>query len=49
MPTNAVALGHNQSYNSIWDHITKNNTIQYNTYNTIQNKTKQNKTLYNST
>ena len=35
------ATRHRSNYNSIWDHITKNNTIQYNTYNTIQNNTKK--------
>ena len=45
------ATRHRSNYNSIWDHITKNNTIQYNTiqyktipkkqYNTKQYKTKQ--------
>ena len=37
------ATRHRSNYNSIWDHITKNNTIQYNTYNTIQYKTIQKK------
>ena len=35
------ATRHRSNYNSIWDHITKNNTIHYNTYNTIQNNTKK--------
>ena len=46
------ATRHRSNYNSIWDHITKNNTIQYNTYNTIQYNTKQykkNKTIQNNT
>ena len=41
---------HRSNYNSIWDHITKNNTIQYNTYNTKQYKKKQHNTKqYNTT
>jgi len=43
------ATRHRSNYNSIWDHITKNNTIQYNTYNTIQNNTKKNNTIQNNT
>jgi len=47
------ATRHRSNYNSIWDHITKNNTIQYNTYNTIQNNTKKTtqykKIQYNTT
>ena len=44
------ATRHRSNYNSIWDYITKNNTIQYNTYNTIQYKTIQkNNTIQNNT
>ena len=43
------ATRHRSNYNSIWDHITKNNTIQYNTYNTIQYKTIQYKKKQHNT
>ena len=44
------ATRHRSNYNSIWDHITKNNTIQYNTiqYKTIQKK-QHNTKQYNTT
>ena len=46
------ATRHRSNYNSIWDHITKNNTIQYNTIQYIQYNTKQykkNNTIQNNT